>query len=346
MKKRNLLLGSLAMLVVAVIAFTGATYAWFISGREPSVQQIDIGVADASVVQLGAKKPTANPTGKDYFFQLPFATLSGIGADGYYANPNTITTTPSNPNKRNLDAATPEADDDEIVFNATTGEVKFAGMNSALGNQADYDSTMFIAFDLYFINLHTSKNARVAVDAKASKIFCNETPGFYGKDSNNNDIVLSDAQKQVPLSTRVAFITYDQEPKTVDGGGGGTSESDIKVWDNFASQSVSSHGLLPGTAGDETDHAGVQEIIKYTNSLYTPKVEEDYVGYQGGEDKLINLFDLEPFNTVADAADAWKYSTRLTVYIWIEGNDTDCVTAVAGGFFSVSLQFATDLYTK
>lgn len=363
MKKKSLLLSSLAMLVVAVLAFTGATYAWFVTGRAPSIEQIDVGVTEASVVQLGAIKSTAAPapTSSDYFFNLELAKLKAAEtADtGFYYNPYNATPDPIPLEPVTPHAVTASKPTFKPAFDSagatgsfapeTAGPIDFDGETDSATSIA-LPLGSYIAFDVFFINLHTTKNANVGVDLgipsvapvapatdyayaadeKGSKVYCD--PGaFYWTD-------LSEAQKQVVKSVRVAFITYDAQPGSTNTN---KSVSGIKVWDPWKGVTLTSD-ITQGVSGTETQWAGNTKPIGYTDDNVAAGVNPKYPSSPSTK-SILHLFEIDKFDTAALGNAGWAKSTRLTVVIWIEGNDTDCVTAVAGGGFSISLKFATEI---
>jgi hypothetical protein len=73
----------------------------------------------------------------------------------------------------------------------------------------------------------------------------------------------------------------------------------------------------------------------------------DYVGFDGEfaaeletdlpSDKVA---DVKTFDTTTALMDLSKTYSKMRVYIWLEGQDVDCINNISNGDFSVTLQFA------
>lgn len=338
MKKRNLLLSSLALLVVAIVGFAGATYAWFITGTAPNVEELNVQVQSAGMIRIGVKgsdayttKPTVSRRDTDFVYTITEAMLQSAttpAVAGFYKNPNYSPAVP-------LDAITPQVTASPEALVTAPGvngidRIQFKAQDSAVGTiDGASDTLNYIAFDLYFMNVGAvgaSPSYQVAFNTKDSYFGVKDTYSFMDRNT-------SAAQKAITASLRVGFVTYkwadaDSEPttpnveiidtiqvyepetKTI------TQLASIpQITDGGAIQAIEENYIVPPTAPDATFNADYIMLFGSLNPAFDPNEPVPANNYQSEE------------------------ILRLTIYIWVEGNDPDCVSLAAGGGFTTALQF-------
>lgn len=357
MKKKNLLLGSLSMLVIAVVAFTGATYAWFVTGRAPTVSQIDASVINVGKIMITPYGPTGRSYG-DFSYNVTESSLETASiSTGFYHNPNNAVIgsgDPLNATSAVLDIYGTDGTDGTGTFILGADvqgspRLQFAGQGTSSTSNVPAeaygaDDDNYIAFDLYFLNTNvataTDPSITYGVALDLTTVSANlRKSDFYVKDAYNGRVMTA-AEKALPKALRVAFVTYDpadhtQVDKTRVFQPNGTEL--VLATDTVARNVEGGLQNAPIIAALDDINAAHKADVK-TNALYPTTTS------------YIELFNLNPYNTPYGAETvttlASNYSAnqnivKLTVYIWIEGNDPDCVSGVAGGIFTSALTFTS-----
>ncbi len=111
-------------------------------------------------------------------------------------------------------------------------------------------------------------------------------------------------------------------------------DTDFFKYDEETSKYVKVEGLYTGTGADRV--IVDSELVKYP-TLYMYKALTVYTKSAGDV--------LAPVETVKDDTATFitlapQTVTKVTVYIWVEGQDADCTNTVAGYDFDVSLKFS------
>ncbi len=316
MKKKNLLFGSLALLVVSIVAFTGATYAWFVAGRAPNVGEMDVQVAEASVVKIATKQPGPGATPwaawssglSEFKLTVPAAELS---TSEKYHNPNEAATpSPLNPVTPVVSGAGPVK-----PITQTNGKISFQNeptfdgstYTAGAANNVDY-----ISYDLWFINVSSAAANLQQVYLDIESAGATDPATMFSVKGAYGSVNTTEQQKEIVKSLRVAFITY------------GTDNADASAAIKYVYEPYDAATL---TSADYED-MGVQAPIEYAT------IGQSEVTDQESELKLFDIPSATAGGTLVAAN-----LRRLTVVIWIEGNDLECVSGVSGGFFTSLIQF-------
>lgn len=331
MKKKSLLLSSLALLVVAAIAFTGATYAWFVSGAAPSVEEMRLRVSDVGDIKIAAMPYTISAWSESNYASDNYNVNSD---DAYFKSQvmiaeieNSATSTWTNPNwgtpMKYLNPVTAAKIDstnvDEVAtsLNFAAGAINFSKEGTSNILLGGFDTENFIKYDVYFSNESTvGSDYIVSLDLGLSRFFADTTPGYYAP-----GVTLNNRQREVIKSLRVAFVS-DQITAAVNGSALVNGGSGVLVYEPDA-------GVL-GTTGWTTEQANPGNKLNIgAGSLYSTVTGSG----------VMDLFKISSIMNGGMITDITKI-VKVSVYIWLEGNDRDCYSGVAGGYFSSSLQFA------
>ena len=193
----------------------------------------------------------------------------------------------------------------------SSGALSFYTAKIVDGQVADVaaDTGNYITFDLY-VQVAAGKKLQLTKDSIV-KMIEGET-------------------KQTHLATRVAFINLGYASTAADAKAGTLSgEVSIKIWEpNSATRSQAYLNTLTdandATKDGKQGYKGVVGANAGAPVYSTDDVDTfDFVG-----NDPVDLFDLgEGYN-------------RIRVYIWLEGEDLDCLNEVSGGTFSIDLKFA------
>jgi len=341
MKKKSLLFSAAAMVLVSLVAVTGVTFAWFSAARNPSVNQID-----AKVTSSGSLLIATNYSGT-YKPNLTFREI--LDANQHLEDIS-------------LNAVTPKAGPDKKVIAANEGVVAFAsGMEfsdelfkawyiddnnildpQGLEQDADYIIALeamrqnpnlavagqfydyvddmpptLIAFTLYF---RASEDMDIYLDLPETENALNGTY-FNSKDrtlgSNNTNTV---AQQDLQYSLRAGFVSGAPSSN-----GAIAAGQAMTIYDPYQTHAALQGDLL-GDKGGGNIIEGLYDSIQYSTSL--PRVEG-----------VLRI----KIGTCNKATGEYPDVTGIRIYIWVEGNDLDNTSFVAGGNFAASLRFYGEL---
>ena len=191
--------------------------------------------------------------------------------------------------------------ENEVVF--YNGTIEDGSLTKAVKSTGD-----FIVFDIY---LKVAAGKTLQLD---------------------KDSVVASVTKDTHLATRVAF--YHLGNATTAAGAKSltlSDESSFKIWEPNAkirSGAVKDAGNT--TDGSVLGYRGITSVSESGVPTLTTDVISVITPNQGADLKTsaaTDLFDLgEGFN-------------KIRVYIWLEGQDVDCVNEVSGGAYSVTLNF-------
>lgn len=161
-------------------------------------------------------------------------------------------------------------------------------------------STSYICFDIY-VKVNVANKLHLE---KGSTVTC--------------------ADKDTELATRVAFINLGYASTAADAiamtDGKFTASNAIKIWE--PNSTTRSQAYL--NAGGTEDN----KKLDYNGIADTSKKEEK-----------VTTFD---FNTSDESVELCSLNegyNRIRVYIWLEGQDVDCLNEISGGKLSVNLKF-------
>lgn len=181
---------------------------------------------------------------------------------------------------------------------------------------ASSDTENFIKVDIY---VKLDSNKKLSLDI-----------GSYVKGTNDSN-----------LSARVSFIDQgcvtNGVPADARALTGGNSS---QIWEPNAEKHIA-EVTNNGKTG-KLAYVGVKSAITYTDGTFVP---------EGGEDTYENHFSsvttLAPaYSNVLETTaaqellDLEKGINKITVYMWLEGQDADCTNAVAAGSLKLGLKFS------
>ena len=296
--KSKVLMTSVIMLVVAVMALTTATYAWFISSTEAKVNQITMQSASAEGIRFSVD-------GENWKNTLTVGE-TGTGADIIINAP-----TQADDQTKWLPTST----------NFQTDGWKFYYVNSYENGKVTIaeDTANYIAFSFYIQLDGTNAAGADGLYLTTAGIGC---------------------EGELDSALRVAFIlngkltTPASGEATVD-----TTTGTYIVWQPGQESAESYSPLIKATGIDE--ETGEDVTVAIDNFHIT---EGAYIGAatgteEGKEHKVDSYFttnyafDLEP------EAGKTQAQYKVTIVIWIEGQDAQCTNAVASQFITADFAF-------
>ncbi len=276
MKTKNMrkkaLLSSLAMLLVAVVALSAATYAWFTNSQKASISTINVTAAQASGLQISA-----------------------TGATGTWGT--------------NLDP---------------TGTVPTTFVPSS-----SVDTSTFFSGGIGEDGLLTASDVTIAGDTESTTTSVYMKNVFYLKTDAETATLKFDALSvqvgEKNLSESVRFALVYQGTADV------AAVTDSTTFDGTASTTI----YEPKATSHST--SGASGTILTTMALNQAVTSVD-PGAVPAESTTAQV-------TVTDAAAGTEIVTlpqgisKMVLYIWLEGQDVDCINGAAGDNIDVDISF-------
>ena len=283
--KSKVLMTSVIMLVVAVMALTTATYAWFISSTEASVSQITMTAESASGIRFSVD-------GENWKNVL---TLEDLGIDfeeGKLFNPTSTNFEDQDQNK---------VWDFYYVDSYDNGQVTIAA-----------DTTNYIAFSFY-----------IQLDGE-------DAAGADGLWLTSAGI---ECQGELDSALRVAFI---YNGTTVNGDATVDTTGTKIVWqpgqEAASEEEAQADSYSPLKVATEEGVTVAIDNFHITNG--------DYIGTAIGDDhQLDSYFETGRAFSFVPEDGATQAQYKVTIVIWIEGQDPDCTNAVASQSITADFVF-------
>ena len=321
-KLRKSMMSAVVILMAAVLSLTGATYAWFTTGDSAEVGAITAGVEEGSGLLISTDgsswMSSVSLTTKEGF-KLNALSSAGNVVNGELDLFRAVLDTSSSPNKVK-----------EAVKQAWTADTTVAeeGTTTHASRTAG-----FIAFDVYFNNANGSaKNILVT--------------GGLSSGTNNKYAMRIAFIKQGVIATADATATLAddlQDLKLTSGTAAATG--DVKIFEPFANGHVNS-GLLDYKTYDP-DATGSQAFEYFGIAKAFTDPMDRYAA--GNNNELAKVTTVQSDDGAYDSAmftvDAQSY-VKLTVVIWLEGQDADCVNEISGGNITYDIGFTVAAATQ
>lgn len=368
MKKKSALLVSISMVLVAVLALTTASFAWFTASMNPTIDGFDVQVTTTNALLIGTRTANtadavADINGIKFKTNLSVAELVAgtTNATGTAITNELLQNAVDATDKKVLSDITPKTiTGSKIVLNtANKGLVDFLRLKNfeetpdfTVGTDEGYlenpyeaatnDKTAavkneikkdYVQFDLYFkANFSTLKAVDVKLDL-TSKSTESGTPyngsDFYAvKKKGGTD---ADKDTMIPMlkaDGSMYWITTAMRAGFVA----------TRVLEADGSESVAQTGTTPSLKVLELDGrtpTGIVNNVKDNAKVYTAdhtfkanndNTTNDDTDYTDGTD--MPLFTM-------NSGCVYK----MTVFMWIEGNDAQCINNISSGMFKSIFKF-------
>lgn len=298
--KKKALLPAIIMVMVSVIALSSATYAWFTVGNDAQLGKLDVNVVAASGIQLSLDAASWKSS----------ISTDEIKAVAIFptAEINPVSTNAKTNSNGRLDFYKGEINADGTTLTSTLVSAPGEANGKLTPGAADY-----ITFDLY-----------VKV-TNASKLYLNA------------DSKVTSEIAQGYIATRVAFVdqgyvAIDAAP--VDAIKLASSGAKAVVWEPnstvHATEAIQLNTVVAGGAsanpykGLKAAATDVPNQPNGTHAALEAVTTTDDIGIK--ESGLI--------------AELEAGINKISVTIWLEGQDGDCVNTISGGDISTFLKFS------
>ena len=312
--KKRAFVSAIAMLIVSAIVLTSSTFAWFSMSKEAEVQSMDLTVSSPEGIQISANASawTASLTVDQIFNET--LDEEGKPADGasryaaYYGNNNLYPADliPVSSAFAGADSATGYAN----FYKTTLDDNAKATITSVTQSKDSQDAAGLIAFDLFF---------KVA---KAQKVYF-DTSTFT---DNSNSKILS--------ALRVAFSPLGNVANVTDA-------ATATALNTFVSGQTVSYEVDSVNRSDDATALGIS--AGYLETKYMQSLTGNGTTAVNG---VVNAGTDIKGTAVKDTDDASAKVfnlkagiTKVRVYIWVEGQDVDCLNSVAGAALTANLKF-------
>lgn len=313
-KAKKRLIFSVAALVIAIAVATGSTFAWFTINREVNVEQMDISVtAGSQGIYIATKKEGPYKTA---------LSLQDLKDAGYKADAS-------------LDAVT--SPDGKVI-------------NDLDGNKLGTDTKKFIEMKFYFratgetapiIDLNRTNNSEI--DDRNTILQPHEsglpqTVFNTWRDIDANEFGQANAYKiDAPIPVRAAHAARVSFNAVADDK---TTES-TRIWDPYYDDPTTFRGKPNEANGGKLDNSVGNFALAYYNGT-KPDGKANLVWPTNGiapteakDDFFKDVLKLTPVANVPNT-----YEGELTIRIWLEGWDGDCMTSILGDKIKADFVFA------
>ncbi len=307
--KKRAFVFAVVMLMATSIALTSSTFAWFTITDTVDVDPMNLTVSSIEGIQISANADTwtANLTIDQIFNTDP--SNAADRNDAYQGNTNIYpdVLTPVSSAFASADTSTGFAN----FFKSSISNSEETANVTAVAQNVDNPSG-FIAFDLFFRVDREDPNA-------IEKVFFDQSAfsNTADEDGNTQDAI---------SALRVAFTPMGTVASNA------TPEEAIALKNFVAADTVSyevdsltrSEGAVAGATNylsSEATGVAVSNSVLSTGGAINGKAVDDQ---DAAEDKYFEL----PVGI-----------TKVRVYIWMEGQDVDCINSVAGSDLIADLKF-------
>lgn len=313
--KKRAFVSAIAMLIVSAIVLTSSTFAWFSMSKEASVESMDLTVSSPEGIQISANASawTASLT-VDEIFDTDDQTTSRY--DAYEGNNNLYPADliPVSSPFATADSATGYAN----FYKATLNDSAKATVTTVTQSKDSQDAAGLIAFDLFFkvAEAQTVKfGTSVFTDNSQSDILTALRVAFtpIGNVAIGSDAATAQALNSFVAGTNNVVYEVDSINRSADAAG-------LQI----APGALTTRALAASAVG--TSLTATNGIL--TNGNFTSAVNGKQVT-----------------DTTDAASKSFNLSagiTKVRVYIWVEGQDVDCLNSVAGAALTANLKFTID----
>lgn len=321
-KKSKKIFIAILMILFSGVVLTASTYAWFTANKTVTVEQIEVNVAASNGLQISVDAT-------NWKTLISNADIQGAGTT-YTGAVNQLPTTSIVPTSSigEIDTATGfmKMFKGDIISNATGTNILKAERSTETHSTTTGD---FIAFDLFF---------QVTED----------TP-VYLTDASN--VIAVDASKGIENAARVAFVEQGNAAAGTAVGTVQALKSDgttpAIIWEpNTDVHKPAAVVAALSTYGITTSEAGAARI-NY-NGVKAPIPEGENIPLNSTDEKYFSAVTPKLTSVAAGIPDTGYLSlftlkagtTKVRIYMWVEGQDVDCENNASGSSLAYNLQFS------
>lgn len=309
--KKRAFVSAIAMLIVSAIVLTSSTFAWFSMSKQATVESMDLTVTSPEGIQISANASTwTSSLTVDEIFNNDEATTSRH--DAYEGNANLYPKDLIPVSSAFYSANTGKA----LFVKGSLDDASKVTLSTVTQLKDQQDAAGFIAFDIFF---------KVA---NATTVYFSDTT------------IVDNSGTKATSAMRVAFDTLGN-------GAANTDAATATAWSAWTRGNTVMYEIDSATRSDDAAALGIAtgaQTTKYlqdTTSTGTTASNGIVVSGNSPQNfpgKLVRDTDARTakcFNLAAGI-------TKMRVYIWVEGQDCDCLNSIAGAALTANLVFTID----
>lgn len=308
--KKRAFVSAIAMLIVSAIVLTSSTFAWFSMSKEASVESMDLTVSSPEGIQISANASAWTASlSVDEIFDIDPATKSRY--DAYEGNNNLYPADliPVSSAFSGAESATGYAN----FYKVTLNDANKVSITSVVQSKESQDAAGLVAFDLFF------------------KVAEAETVYF------NSSTVTDNSNSKINTALRVAFSPLGTVAI-------GTAPETAQALNSFASGKTVSYEVDSVNRSDDATALGIAPGALTTKHL-NGMSGQGSTATNGIVNAGANISGTAVKDTDSNSTKCFSLSagiTKVRVYIWVEGQDVDCLNSVAGASLTAALKFTID----
>ncbi len=338
------LLPAVALMAAGVVSLTGTTYAWFQQSNNGQVAAFDANVVSASGVLMSWDAET-------WASQLTV----GSTAQHYDYNGNTnraIYTDDTGKNNFYTPVSTNGAVTNGALsfFTAELDATDTGKLAKAEAATIENGAGAYLKYDIYFL-VQEAGGLTLYLDYTNSAI--------NAKTLSDSTQDTTGAQTSIMLASRVAFIDQgytaidDDAIETARGMAGGTEAT---IWEPNATTHTAM-GSQDGYTIDGSNNVNTATSGKFDYfgiaSAWTDTSIDRKAYTQGKLEKVVDTWSIDSLTVANEDAKTAALAAhpkfvleqginKITVYVWVEGQDADCTNYLSGTNLQSKLQFTKD----
>ncbi|MBE6984551.1 MAG: hypothetical protein E7434_02840 [Ruminococcaceae bacterium] len=297
--RKKALLPAIAMVLASVIALSGVTYAWFTTGNTATVESLDVNVQTANGIQISLDASSWRST---------------IDAEDI----KTAITSATAYTDRVIQFPEGEIAPVSSAGNVSDGRLQmFNGaynndgtlMSAAVSDINGTQNVNYVAFDLFF---KSSMEQVLTLKLADSFVACTDA---LGGDINAN----------TDSAVRVAFLNLGSAATPAAARAlKGDANTTAQIWEPNSTKRAD------GTTGAKLDYNGF-------NTAFAA-IDEEALN-DATVDGTAAVAAVSTFDETTELVTLSNGITKIRVYIWLEGQDVDCVNTISFGDFTTNLHF-------
>ena len=321
MKKqiRRAMLATVAMMLMGIVSLTGVTYAWFSQSDTASVEGMQLGIESKDGGVLMSAVPNPGASGWAYKINLDWAGT----------NFKPASTAPSNLNNGSLVFYNGEINDAK-TYMVTTSELAAA---DELGVGQSAAEGYYVKKTIYFNNVEDNE-IKVSLGAKIEGITTDGKSGLKNADQAMRVAIVTHGEYEINAETgtntadatvasdKSAVMIYEPEANKHHRGGEGY---------------IPTYGVIKGSDGQEINFLTDKNDPAYENSEVC-KIEKN-----GSTSEYIEKIDSYYAAKAGKQAPTFTIPAhtyyKVTIYIWLEGQDVDCTNEISGSDLGIAITF-------
>ncbi len=309
--KKRAFVSAIAMLIVSAIVLTSSTFAWFSMSKAASVEAMNLTVSSPEGIQISANASawTASLTVDEIFDTDPDKTSR---YDAYEGNNNLYPADliPVSSPFAGADSATGYAN----FYKATLDDQSKATVTVVSQTKEGQNNAGLIAFDLFF---------------KVAK----ETTVYFGTSTFEDT-----SDSKINSALRLGFTPLGN-------GDVSTDAATAQSWKAFTASKTITYEVDSLTRSDSAIDLGIAAGAQPTKAIASSQANGATA--TGGilTSYVTDVNGTKLTDKSSETAKGFLLSagvTKMRVYLWVEGQDIDCLNSVSGAALTANLKFTID----